>query len=162
MRKPVDLRRHLTAALPELRRNPERLMMFVMGGTVRATATRALAWQYEYTLRLVLADWAAHADTVVAPLLAWLRVHQNDMLANHDRKGIRFEAEYLNATSMDLAVDVDLTESVVARPRVDNPQALDLHHLDDRPPLHMPAEERWQLYIAGEKVADWDYPADPA
>lgn len=160
MRKPVDLRRHLTAALPELRRNPERLMMFVTGGTVRATATRALAWQYDYTVRLVFADWADHADTVIAPLLSWLRVHQHDMLANPDRKGIRFEAEYLNAASMDLAVDVDLTESVVARPRAGAPQALDLHHLDDRPPLHMPTAEHWQLYIAGEKVAEWDYPEE--
>jgi len=32
MRKPPSLRDHLTAALPEYRRNPENLLMFVTGG----------------------------------------------------------------------------------------------------------------------------------
>lgn len=159
MIKPSNLRAHLTAALPELARDPERLLMFVVQGNVQAAATKALSWQYGYTLRLVFLDWTQHADAVMAPLLAWLKVHQYELLANPDRKGIRFEVEYLNTQSMDMVIDLDLTERVLARPRDGVPGALDLHHLDDTPPLHMPKDEVWTVFIQGEQVAQWHYKA---
>lgn len=140
MIKPGSLRAHLTAALPELARDPERLLMFVTQGTVQATATKALSWQYSYTLRMVFLDWTQHADAVMAPLLAWLKVHQYELLANPDRKGIRFEVEYLNTQAMDMVIDLDLAERVLARPRDGVPGALDLHHLDDATPSHLAAQ----------------------
>lgn len=162
MIKPGSLRAHLTTALPELARDPERLMMFVTQGGVQATGTAALSWQYSYTLRLVFLDWTLHADAVMAPLLAWLKIHQYDLLANPDRKGIRFEVEYLSTQAMDMVIDLDLTECVLARPRDGVPGGLDLHHLDDTPPLHMQKDELWSVFIRGEQVAQWHYSAGEA
>lgn len=141
MIKPGNLRAHLTAALPELARDPERLLVFVVQGNVQATATRALSWQYGYTLRLVFLDWTLHADAVMAPLLAWVKVHQYDLVANPDRKGVRFEVEYLNTAAMDMVIELDLTERVLARPREGEPGALELHHLDDEIPPHIAGEK---------------------
>lgn len=162
MRKPIELRKHLESALPKVRRDPEKFKMFVAGGRLHTTGTDKLAWMYSYTLQLQFLDWTDHADVVVAPLLIWLRQHQFDVVDNPDKKGIRFNAEYLDAKCMDLIVDVDLTERVLGKPHASKAGALELHHLDDSPPLHIPTQEHWELYIAGDKVAEWDYaPNDP-
>lgn len=161
MIKPRLLHTHLTAALPRLAQNPELLKMFVVGGNVHATATAALSWEYGYTLQLQFLDWKDHADTVIAPLLVWIKHHQYELLANPDKKGIRFNVEYLNTDCMDLVIDLDLSERVLARAHAEVAGALQLHHLDDTPPLYMPVPERWSIYIKGDKVAEWDYEASP-
>ena len=73
MLKPASLREHLTAALPQLRRDPEKLVVFIAGGGLHSTLTQSLSFEYRYTLRLLLLDYAGHADAVMAPLLIWLR-----------------------------------------------------------------------------------------
>lgn len=162
MLKPIELRQYLERAVPKLRRSPENFKMFVAGGRLHTTGTEKLAWMYGYTLQLQFLDWTDHADVVVAPLLIWLRQHQFDVVDSPDKPGIRFNAEYLDAKCMDLVLDVDLTERVIGKPHESKPGALQLHHLDDRPPLHIPTQERWELYIQDEKVAEWDYqPNDP-
>lgn len=166
MRKPPELRKYLESALPKAKVNPQNFKMFVAGGQLHTTGTDKLAWMYSYTLQLQFLDWKDHPDVVVAPLLIWLRQHQFDVVDNKDKKGVRFNAEYLDAKCMDLIIDVDLTERVIGRPHATQPGALELHHLDDSPPLHIPTQERWELYIEGDKVAEWDYqpndPTDPA
>lgn len=161
MRKPVDLRNHLSAALPDLQREPERLVMLVTKGSVNSTATAALSWEYAYTLRLLFLDWVLHADSIMAPLLAWVKHHQNELLANPSKNGIRFEAEHLNTSAMDLVIDLDLTERVLCRPREGVEGGLDLHHLNDTPPLHLPKNEHWRVFLQGVEVAQWDLPANP-
>ena len=42
MLKPAKLREHLTRALPELARDPEKLVMFVTAGSIQSTLTAAL------------------------------------------------------------------------------------------------------------------------
>lgn len=162
MIKPQLLRQYLQDCIPELARDPERLLLYIAGGSAQATATRAPSWQYSYTLRVLVLDWARSADAIFAPLLAWVRTHQWDVLANPDRQGIRFEAEYLSTDTMDLSIEIDLTERVVARPRPGPAGALELEHVSDRPPLDMPGAEQWTIYIQGEPVAQWDYPPDAA
>lgn len=157
MIKPQSLRQYLEATIPELERDPERLLLYVAGGTAQSTATRALSWQYGYTLRVLVLDWARSADAVFAPLLAWVRTHQWDLLANPGKGGIRFEAEYLTTATMDLSIELDLTERVVARPRSGAPGALELQHLSDAPPLAMPTSEQWTIYLQGEPIAQWEY-----
>ncbi|WP_054074136.1 MULTISPECIES: phage tail protein [Comamonas] len=158
MRKPIDLRQHLTAALPDLQRDPERLVMTVTGGQIQATAVPKLAWQYAYTLRMIFLDWTPHSDVIMAPLLVWVHQHQNELLANPDKKGIRFEAEYLNTESMDLVVYLDLTERVIAKELAETSGAMELVHFDDTPPMFMPKPEHWKIFIQGEEVAQWSYP----
>ena len=157
MRKPLELRQHLEAALPALRHAPDKLKLFVEAGRILTSGTDKLAWMYAYTVQLQFLDWGEHPDTVIAPLLIWLRHHQFDVVDNKDKKGIRFNAEFLDAQNMDLIVDIDLTERVIGQPHPTQPGAVQLEHFTDTPPLHIPMRERWEIYIQEEKVAEWDY-----
>lgn len=154
MRKPPSLRAHLTAALPQYRQSPENLLMFVMGGHVATTGTAALGWQWEYTLRIVLCDFTGHPDAVIGPTLVWLRAHQPDLL-NHpqrQKQALKVNAEYLNTKAMDLVLDVQLSESVHARPMDAGNGAFELVHRLE-PPLEAAYPLPLELYIKGELVA---------
>lgn len=180
MLKPSSLRSHITAALPELARDPERLVMLVAGGRIVSTLTQSLSYEYAYTLRLLVLDYAGHADAIIAPILVWLRSHQPEMLDNDEKreKGFRFDAEYLTTTAMDLVIELDLTERVITRPRQGLPGAMDLHHVGEPAHvlLHSPGglvpppdsdpfnqAQRWSFWLQDEKLAEWDYdPRPPA
>lgn len=115
MIKPASLRAAVEAALPDLKRNPDRLLVFIDEGTIRCTNAASLSFEYAYTLQLVVTDYAEHADTIMVPILAWVKDNQPELFANPDkqRTGIRFEAELLNHESMDLSVRIQITERVV-------------------------------------------------
>ncbi|MBD9530646.1 phage tail protein [Comamonas sp. CMM01] len=159
MRKPPSLRAHLTAALPEFARDPERLMMFVLDGRIATTGTAALGWQWHYTLRTVLCDFTGHPDAAVGPILVWLRAHQSDLLNNPQSKGqaIRIQAEYLNTQALDLVLDLQLTESVHARALEGGaPGAFELLHRAEPPgPADMPHDPVTSLYLNGQQLAAW-------
>ena len=44
MNKPSALRAHLLAAVPELHKNPDRLLVFIDNGTIRSTAAPGLSF----------------------------------------------------------------------------------------------------------------------
>ena len=115
MIKPASLRAAIEAALPSLKRNPDRLLVFIEEGGIRCTAATSLSFEYSYTLQLVVTDYADHADTIMVTVLAWVAKHQPEILANPDRQrdGIQFEADLINHTTMDLSVRIRLTERVV-------------------------------------------------
>lgn len=156
MRKPLNLRTHLSAALPQYRQSPENLLMFVMDGHVSATGTQSLGWQWQYNLRIVLCDFTGHPDAVIGPTLVWLRAHQPDLLNHPDKQkqAIKLKAEYLNTTAMDLVLDVQLSESVHAQPMPDRPGAYELVHRLEPPSEHDFAAHRvLELYIKDELIS---------
>ena len=72
MNKPNSLREHLLNAIQGLKKNPDRLLIFIDSGSVRCTA-RGLSFEYSYTLQVLLTDFAGHPDSVFIPTLEWLR-----------------------------------------------------------------------------------------
>ena len=175
MLKPASLRDHLTNALPDLARDPEKLMMLVAEGSIQSTLTESLCYEYSYTLRLILLDFATHADAVMAPLLIWLRTHQSDLLDNPEKrsKAIRFSAEFLSTTTMDLVIELDLTERVLARPRPEQTGALNLVHVAEPAhiSLHTPAgqlpegvprREHWSFWLKDKLLAEWGHDPRPS
>ena len=173
MLKPPSLRAHLTAAVPDLGRDPENLTMVADNGHIIATGTSALSWQYRYTLNLYILDWAGHADALIAPLLAWAKRHQSELFDNPAKRenAIRFQVEMLSTSTADIHISIDLTEDVLARPRAGGPAgALQLIHKDEPPPqpwapwAPWPSGqpdtrdklEHWEFWIHGDKVAEWD------
>lgn len=149
MIKPASLRAAIEAALPDLKRNPDRLLVFVKEGSIRCTAAASLSFEYAYTLQLVVTDYAEHADTVMVPVLAWVAEHQPELLANPDRRdGIRFDAELLDHKGMDLGVSVQLTERVVVTTHEDGTHTTE--HVPE-PPLDPWAgvADSWSLELPG-------------
>lgn len=115
MNKPNSLREHLLATVAELKHNPDRLLLFIDEGSIRCTAAASLSWEYGYTLQVILTDYAGHPDRVMLPLLGWLSVHQSELLNNLTKagEGIQFEADIIDASKVDLAFRLPLTERVV-------------------------------------------------
>lgn len=115
MLKPNSLRAHLTAATPELRVNPDKIVILVKNGHIAAAGAGSLSFEYRYTLNVVVLDYSSHADAIIVPLLAWLETNQIELFDNVELrdKSIRFEAEFLNKETVDLSIEIDLTERVI-------------------------------------------------
>ncbi|QZA52568.1 phage tail protein [Pseudomonas sp. 2hn] len=161
MNKPDSLREHLLAAVPGLARNPERLLMFIDSGKVRCTAAASLSFEYAYTLQIILTDFAGHPDSVMLPILGWLRVNQSELLTNLDKSadGLVFEADLLDRSKVDLSLTLPLTERVVVK-RLDD-GGFDVTHPGE--PQYEPYEDQGEvtLYTNGEPLASWQPPAAP-
>ncbi|CAG2095851.1 phage tail protein [Xanthomonas euroxanthea] len=114
MIKPASLRAHLVAALPDLARDADRLLVFIDAGSLVSTFQPGLSFEYQYTLNLILTDYAGHPDSVMLPLLEWVQVNQSELLSNPARLGeIAFEADILANDAVDLSIKLPLTERVV-------------------------------------------------
>jgi len=163
MLKPLSLRAHLSAATPELQRDPDKLTIFITNGNIVAAAATSLSFLYRYTLKLVVLDYASHADAVFVPLLAWLQTQQVEIMENPDlrEKSIRFEAEYLNNETMDLSIEIDLTERVIVKPGAvpdskDTATRYDVTHAAE--PAHVGAispAAYSRAYLEGQLLASW-------
>lgn len=155
MLKPGLLRRHLTDANPNIRRNPDRMHIFAESGNVVSTGARSLSFEYQYTLNIIVTDYAGHADAIIVPLLAWVRVHQPDLMTNNERRrnGVRFEVEYLNQQAIDLLIEVDLTERVLVS-REDGRLRAD-HVGEPADPDYPLVAEEVELWLRDEKIAQW-------
>jgi hypothetical protein len=74
MKKPDSLRSHILAAVKELQRDPERMLIFTDKGNVRCTGVSGLSFEYVYDLNFILTEYAGDLDAVMIPLLDWVRV----------------------------------------------------------------------------------------
>ncbi|QNM96387.1 phage tail protein [Chitinimonas koreensis] len=154
MLKPQQLREHLARLVPGLATEPDKLLVFIKNGRIRSTGGGSLSFEYQYTLNVVLLDYAGHSDAVFVPILAWLRANQLDLLQNADRQaqGFKFEAEHLNNNSADLSIELALTERVLVK---QVPGGLDVRHPDEPADPHA-GIERWQLFVKDELLGEWD------
>lgn len=156
MNKPESLRAHLLAAIPELKRNPDRLLVFIDNGSMRSTAAPGLSFEYSYTLNLILTDFAGHPDAVAIPLFAWVLVNQRELMENLERgrDAIKFEADILDNSKVDLSITLPLTERVIVKQQADGTLHID-HPPEPQLDEFFPAGP-WQLFGNGELLAEWD------
>ncbi|MCQ4270263.1 phage tail protein [Pseudomonas kuykendallii] len=117
MNKPESLRAHLLAAIPELRHNPDRMAVFIDNGSIRSTAATGLSFEYSYTLNIILLEFAGSPDAVAIPLLAWVLVNQRELMENLNtgRDAIKFEADVIDNSKVDLSITLPLTERVIVK-----------------------------------------------
>ncbi|WP_338926156.1 phage tail protein [Mycetohabitans endofungorum] len=117
MNKPASLRAALVAALPPLQSAPDALSVFIDHGTLVATGTRSLSFEYRYVLNVLLLDYAGDADAVMVAIIEWVRANQPDLVIHAEARedGITFEVDLLNHETADLSIKLKLTESVVVR-----------------------------------------------
>lgn len=119
MIKPNALRDAVTAALPGLAMDPERLTISIEKGRLVATGARpqgaVCAFEYRYDLVLSILDFALDPDVLFAAIFLWAGVHQRDLIdryAGGDRTGIEFAVDVLDAQSVDIEVRLALSEAV--------------------------------------------------
>jgi hypothetical protein len=69
MRKADSLRRWLTAFLPDLRKEADRLQVYLEGGRISARRSATLSFAYAYTVKALITDFAGNPDTVMVATL---------------------------------------------------------------------------------------------
>lgn len=157
MIKPTSLRDHLLAAVPGLRRNRDQLAVFVDQGAIRSTAAHGLSFEYAYTVELLITNYPGSADAVAIPLLAWLREHQPELLANQNKHAgsIEFSVEILNNDQVDMSIRLPLTERVIVKSATDGSGVLQISHPEEPQLTEQLPAGPWQLYAGDELIAEW-------
>lgn len=111
MKKPEGLRRLLLATA--LKDQPEKLQMYVDRGDITCRRGRNLAFQYGYTLNVVVEGYTGEVNALMVPVLAWIAEQQPDLLDKAPYKPFEFESELLDANSADVSINIELTENVL-------------------------------------------------
>ena len=157
MKKPDSLRTHILAAVKELQRDPERMLIFTDKGNVRCTGARGLSFEYVYDLNFILTEYAGELDAVMIPLLDWVRVNQSELLMNLDKskEAFKFETVILNNNTVDLSLTFPLTERVIVKRQDDG--TLETSFPDE--PQYETALDAQQMQLidqqTGEVLAEW-------
>lgn len=149
MNKPAALRKLLMSQVPHLKTNPDCLHIFIEKGAIIATGVgRNLSFEYQFDCVVIVTDYAAHADTLIVPILGWLATQQPELLDNPDRRenGFKFKAEIINHTTADIEITLSLTERV--KVGLDADKKLEITHLPE--PLFDAVD--WTLYTNGVEV----------
>jgi len=111
MRKLHSLRKAVTDACPELARDADRLLVFIDEGSVHhRLRVPSLSHELHYQLTLMITDFSADPDTVLIPILAWLKKNQPDLPQPADGEAFTFTCDVLDNQHVDLLVTVPLTE----------------------------------------------------
>lgn len=141
MRKPADVRAYLTRCNAFLKANPDRLQVFVEKGRIVCNGSRNLSHEYRYTLTLVLTDYPDSEDEIMLPLLGWLRVNQPELFENPARweTAFQFDVELLNNDTVDIEIQLALTESVIVTSGPDGKQRAE--HVGEPAHPDIPAED---------------------
>lgn len=160
MRKLQSLREHLVASVPGIRGNPDKMLTFIEDGAIQFHRGEHLSHQYRIPVKIVLTDQSGDIDAVMIPLLQWLSHYQPDLDPD---EAVRFQAELLDSRSWDLAIEVTLTERVVAKVNCETGRIESEHRMPEYPIEACPAKH-WELHIKGpgqddhELAAEWDSP----
>ena len=122
MKKPNQIRAVIERSNPEFTHNPDKLQLFVDQGQIISTGTASLAFEYRYTLNIIITDYADDIARIIVPLLAYLKTNQPELFENPQRRenGIKYELDYNNNDTMDLLIDIQLTERVVVQQQGEN------------------------------------------
>jgi len=160
MYKPKSLRAHLTAANADLKQNPDKLLVFADEGNTVAAGTGSLSFEYRYRLNVIITDYSGDPDAIMVPLLAWVAVHQLELLGNADlrKTGIGFEVDFNNHETIDLSIKLALTEKVVVKQG--DAGRLDVRHPAEPQLTPEYTNPFWTLYAGDTLIAEWHTPAD--
>lgn len=148
MKKLESLRNFLADSIPELKRDAESLTVFANTGTVISTITPSLSFVYRYKAECAIFDYSGSADSIMVPLLLWIRTNQPELLMNGE-ESIGFEAELLNKDTADISITLNLSERVKVQ-MVDGKAVVT--HLDEPPLPDLTGPVDWTMYDGAEVV----------
>ena len=124
MKKAASLRAALSAAVPEFRKNPSRLRLWIEDGSGMSRQTPDLSFAFEYRLNVLVEETATDIALIALALFRWLRVNQPELLSPGAR-GFAFDADILDNETADILFQLDLRENVAVAPREEGGFSLD-------------------------------------
>jgi hypothetical protein len=132
MIKPASLRAAIVALLPELAKDPARLLMWVDQGTIVSRSTPTFGFAYRYRLNVILIDFSGEPSVVMLAVTNWLRDNQPELLAP-GREAMAIEVDLIDSKLVDLQLQIMLDENVSVIRREDG--GYDIQHLAEPVPL---------------------------
>lgn len=153
MLKPDSLRNALYKSVPVLRDNPDMIHLFADNGKIAATLARSLSFEKQYTLNVVVTDFTGELDLLFVPIMAWLRVNQPDIMTTDEgmKKGFTFNIDLNSNSSIDISINLLLTERTVVRQEGGALHVETLPEPVEDDTIIIPAE----LWRDGEIVSQW-------
>ncbi|MGE5563118.1 MAG: phage tail protein [Bacillota bacterium] len=112
-----------------LQRNPDMLAIFIDKGQVAVREWKGneltnleggaprLGYELRYTLNLVFQDLPEKLrDAIFLAIVVWLKANQVELVANHENgnQALRFEADVGDDSTIDLSIELDLSEAITA------------------------------------------------
>lgn len=161
MKKPAELRSHLAQWLPDLKKNPDKLLLRISNGRIGARYGNGHSFEYHYALVLLITDFCEPLDALFVPLIAWISQHQNNLLfdASANAKLLPFEADVIDHDKIDIQITLQLSERVLVRPVADGGYRCE--HVADPPLPDLTGPTGWEIYVKGELVATSNPPSAP-
>lgn len=134
MNKIKLLRTALTSALPELRKDPDRLKLWVENGSAQSRQTESFGFAFQYRLNVLIADASTDIALIALALFRWLRVQQPNLLAAGS-DGVSFDADILDNGTADILFQLELVENIAVSAQQGGGFTLD--YLTEPDPLMM-------------------------
>ncbi|WP_264605566.1 phage tail protein [Sphingobium sp. B11D3D] len=120
MSKADALRAFMVEQLPELKRNPEALLIYLTGGRLVARYhPENLGFEYRARLSIDVLGFPGEPAQFFLPLILWLRRHEPAALQNHEiaEQQIAFEVDILDNGRVDISVSLPSVEAVDVLPQ---------------------------------------------
>jgi P2 phage tail completion protein R (GpR) len=134
MLKLDTLRAAITAAIPELARNPENLRIWIERGTAESRGTASEAFAFRFEANVLIVEMGTDIAVLGLALFRWARVNQPDLLVSGN-DGFSFDVDILDNRTADVLVKIQIQQSVAVTPRADG--ASDLAYLPEPDPLFL-------------------------
>ncbi|MEJ1436570.1 MAG: phage tail protein [Candidatus Sedimenticola sp. (ex Thyasira tokunagai)] len=149
MNKLTTLRAHLLAS--PLKLEADKLITFADKGAVHSRPGENNDFEWRYTAHIIVTDFSQPAERFAFVLVQWINQHEK----HRGEKAFGFDADLLDHDATDIAVTLQLTETVKV---TEAPEGITLNHCDD-PQLTetlLPAAD-WSLYINNEldPITQW-------
>lgn len=116
MLKLTTLRAAITAALPEMARNPENLRIWIERGAGRCQGTATDAFGFTFQANVLIVEMTSDIAVLSHAIFRWLRVNQPDLLVP-GKEGFSFDADILDNGSVDVLFQIQLTQNVTVAPQ---------------------------------------------
>lgn len=115
MHKLDSLREAIATALPEMRRSPENLRIWIERGIGRSRQTRTDAFGFSFQANILIVELASDISVLALAIFRWMRVNQPALLAP-GADGFAFDADILDNDRADVLIQIQLTENVTVTP----------------------------------------------
>lgn len=147
MRKADLIRQILTDSIPSLPHNPDQLEIYIDEGKVIATGANSASFELQYTLNIIIKDFALPPEMVFVTLIDFIRNHQPELLHNPDyrQNGFKFIADKNNNETLDLAIYLTLIERFIVRSQAGTNEIRAVGE-----PVITPTIDKWQVYVSDE------------
>ena len=132
MRKIDSLREAIFAALPELKRDPDRLRIWIDRGSAKSTQTEDQGLVFVFRLNVLVVEMASDIAILGLAVFRWMRANQPELMVP-GAEGFDFDADVLDNGIADVLLQLQLDQVVSARRRPDG--GFDLQYQEEPDPL---------------------------